>query len=132
MIAESTTRSPSPVESAPTDVRAVLVGDSVALSLFAAYQPGLVPGLTVLPGTEFGCGLVPYDAALNGAKMPITEQCRQWEQQRSQRIAGSGANLGCPVRRALGAVRQVDRRACPLHRPSVESRDCRRLCPGAG
>mgnify|MGYP000853860266 FL=1 len=94
VIAESTTRSPSPVESAPTDVRAVLVGDSVALSLFAAYQPGLVPGLTVLPGTEFGCGLVPYDAALNGAKMPMTDQCRQWEQQRAQRIAASGANLG--------------------------------------
>lgn len=94
VIAESATRTPSPTATAASDVRAILVGDSVALSLYAAYQPGLVPGLSVLPGTEFGCGLVPYDAALNGAKMPVTQQCLQWEKDRAARIAGSGANLG--------------------------------------
>lgn len=92
VIAESATRTPTP--RAPSDVRAVLAGDSVALSLYAAYQPGLVPGLTVAPSTEFGCGLVPYDAALNGAKMPVTDQCAQWEQARAQRLASAGANLG--------------------------------------
>jgi peptidoglycan/LPS O-acetylase OafA/YrhL len=98
-IAESATRAPSPAATpavSPTaqEARAVLVGDSVALSLFAAYQPGLVPGLTVLPGTEFGCGLVPYDVALNGAKLPTTAQCRAWEEQRAAGIAASGATLG--------------------------------------
>ncbi len=95
-IAASATRSPSPVASTPVtgDVRAMLVGDSIALSLFSAYRPDLVPGLSVLPGTEFGCGLVPYEVALNGAKLPVRAECKTWEQQRAQRIASSGANLG--------------------------------------
>jgi peptidoglycan/LPS O-acetylase OafA/YrhL len=95
-IAASATRSASPVASEPIigDVRAILLGDSVALSMFSAYRPGLVPGLSVLPGTEFGCGLVPYEVALNGAKLPVRAECKTWEQQRAQRIASSGANLG--------------------------------------
>ena len=99
-IAASATRSPSPAPS-PTssepvtgDVRAMLVGDSVALSMFSAYTPGLVPGLSVLPGTEFGCGMVPYEAALNGAPMPFRGECKTWDAQRAQRIASSGATLG--------------------------------------
>lgn len=95
-IAASATRTPSPAASEPAigDVRAILMGDSVALSMFAAYEPGLVPGLSVLPGTEFGCGLVPYDVALNGAKLTVRAECETWEQQRAQRIASSGATLG--------------------------------------
>lgn len=96
-IAASATRSPSAVPSASPvvgDVRAMLVGDSIPLSMYAAYRPGLVPGLSVLPGTEFGCGLVPFDIAVNGAKIGIRPECEIWEQQRAQRIASSGANLG--------------------------------------
>ena len=99
-IRDAATQTPTPV--APTvsaspigqDVRAVLVGDSVALSLVAAYQPGATTGLTPLPGTEFGCGLVPFQAAINGAPMPLGEECLAWEEQRAGRIAASGANLG--------------------------------------
>ena len=90
---------PSP-SSRPTEqpvdeeVRAILVGDSIALSLVAAFRPGSTEDLTVLPGTEFGCGLVPFQAALNGAPMPVRDECLVWEDQREQRIATSGANLG--------------------------------------
>ena len=102
-IRDSATRSPSPVPTSPApttqatpvaeDVRAILVGDSVALSLFAAYQPDSTGGLTVLPGTEFGCGLVPFDAALNGTRMPVRDECATWDRGRAQRIAASGANF---------------------------------------
>jgi peptidoglycan/LPS O-acetylase OafA/YrhL len=103
-IRDAATRAPSPTPTplAPTpqspppteDVRALLLGDSVALSLFAAYETGSTSGLTVLPGTEFGCGLVPYAAALNGAEMPVRPECEVWERERAGRIAASGANLG--------------------------------------
>ncbi|MCU0278556.1 MAG: hypothetical protein MUE31_06655, partial [Candidatus Nanopelagicales bacterium] len=99
-IRDSATRSPTPsVTPTPSgtapveDVRAILVGDSVALSLFSAF-PGKPAGLTVLPGTEFGCGLVPFEVALNGARLPVREECARWETQRAGRIAESGANLG--------------------------------------
>ena len=108
-IAASATRSPSPISTstpAPSDVRAVLVGDSIALSLYAAYQPALIPGLSVYPGTEFGCGLVPYDVALNGAPIKARAQCQTWEQQRAQRIASAGANLGVMF---VGPWEQYDR-----------------------
>jgi SGNH domain (fused to AT3 domains) len=101
-IRDSATEAPSPTApaedrpvAAPEDVRAVLVGDSIALSLYSAYQPGLIEGLTVLPGTEFGCGLVPYRAAVAGAPMPpIRPECVNWEQERAGRIGASGASLG--------------------------------------
>jgi hypothetical protein len=100
-IRDSATRTPSPTVSAPgtaapvdEEVRAILVGDSIALSLFTAYRPGATEDLTVLPGTEFGCGLVPFEAALNGAPMPVREECRKWDEQRGERVAASGATLG--------------------------------------
>ena len=85
---------PTPAESVDTQVRAILVGDSVALSLFAAYRPEAADDLSVLPGTEFGCGLVLFEAALNGAPMPLRKECRAWDEQRAERIAASGATLG--------------------------------------
>ena len=93
------TSTPSPTSSASDpaveeEVRAILVGDSVALSLFAAYTPGTIRDMSVLPGTEFGCGLVPFEAAINGSPMPLRDECVTWEAQRRQRIAESGANLG--------------------------------------
>ncbi len=113
-IRDSVTRSPTPMASAsvptatePTgDVRAILVGDSVALSLFAAFQPESTPGLSVLPGTEFGCGLVPYEAALNGAPMPLRDECRAWDEQRGSRIASSGADFAAVF---AGPWEQYDR-----------------------
>ncbi len=91
----SRTPSPSPGATVPIEgVRAILVGDSVALSLYAAYPPDTIDGLTVLPGTEFGCGLFPFDAALNGVQMPVQPECARWERERADRIALSGANLG--------------------------------------
>ena len=101
-IRDSATRSPSPVPTSPgpatpapaQDVRAILVGDSIALSLFAAYEPGSVAGFAVLPGTEFGCGVVPFDAALNDVRMPVRPECAKWDAERDSRIAASGATLG--------------------------------------
>ncbi|MEZ5157374.1 MAG: acyltransferase family protein [Candidatus Nanopelagicales bacterium] len=109
-IRDSATRSASP-HASPTsgpveDVRAVLVGDSVALSLYAAFEPDEVPGLSVLPGTEFGCGLVPFEVALNGAKLPIRDECAKWSMERAGRISASGANLGVMF---VGPWEQYDR-----------------------
>lgn len=85
----------SPRQPGLTDeVLAVVVGDSVPLSLTAAYTPDLVPGLAVTPAIEFGCGMVPFEAALNSAKMPLRPECATWDEQRADRIAASGATLG--------------------------------------
>lgn len=92
--ATSAPATPGASATAVTEVHAVLVGDSVPLSLFAAYQPGSVQGLTVTPGVQFGCGVVPFEAALNGARMPMPHECRIWEEVRADQIAASGANLG--------------------------------------
>jgi lysophospholipase L1-like esterase len=102
VVRDSASRSPSPVPSSPgpatqapvQEVRAILVGDSIALSLFAAYEPDSVAGFAVLPGTEFGCGVVPFDAALNALRMPIRAECARWDAERASRIAASGASLG--------------------------------------
>ncbi len=112
------TASPSTTATQPDqDVRAILVGDSVALSLFAAF-PGDIPGFSVLPGTEFGCGLVPFEAAVNGTPMPFRPECKAWEEQRASRIAASGANLGVLF---AGPWEQYDRwidgRAVPFTDP---------------
>ncbi len=99
---------PTPTSTATAaveDVRAVLVGDSVALSLFSAF-PGKPAGLSVYPGTEFGCGLVPFEVALNGARLPVREECTRWETQRAGRIAESGANLAAVF---AGPWEQYDR-----------------------
>lgn len=88
---------PSPsrsLEPTTEQTRAVLVGDSVALSLYAAYLPEIQRGLTVAPGSEFGCGVVPFETSVNGVRYPVTAQCQQWQEQRADRIANTGANLG--------------------------------------
>jgi len=103
------TPSPPPIQASPSadrPVRAMLIGDSIALSLFSAYQPGSVPGLEVLPGTEFGCGLVPFEASLNGVRQPIRPECVEWDRQRESRIAASGADLAVVF---VGPWEQYDR-----------------------
>ncbi len=94
VIAQAASPQPTTSSTPGGDMRAVLVGDSVPLSLVAAFKTGDVPGLTVLPGTEFGCGLVPYETALNGNRLPMRAECQRWNQDRAQRIEDAGAELG--------------------------------------
>lgn len=108
------TQSPQPARSAsqpqrqpvgPT--RAVLVGDSNALSLYAAYKPNLVPGLAVAPGTEFGCGVAPYNAMINGQQLSVPDKCWQWVRtNRLTQIRSASANLGVLF---AGSWEQYDR-----------------------
>ena len=108
------TQSPRPAQSAsqpqraplgPT--RAVLVGDSNALSLYAAYTPDLVPGLAVAPGTEFGCGVAPYNAMIDGQQQTVPDKCWQWVRtNRLAQIRASSANLGVLF---AGSWEQYDR-----------------------
>jgi len=76
------------------DVRALLTGDSVPLSLFAAYRGHEVKGLEVQPAVQFGCGMVPFDAALNGVEIPVRDECALWDRERKYRIAAKGGTLG--------------------------------------
>jgi hypothetical protein len=112
-IRDSATRTPASPASTPSasasadrTVRAILVGDSIALSLFAAYEPGSTPGLEVLPGTEFGCGLVPYEASLNGVRQPVRPECATWDAERAERIAAADPDLAVMF---VGPWEQYDR-----------------------
>ncbi|MGV1035392.1 MAG: acyltransferase family protein [Candidatus Nanopelagicales bacterium] len=86
---------------------AVLVGDSNALSLFAAYTPNLIRNLNVAPGTEFGCGVAPFTAAINGEPMTVPNKCWQWvRSNRNKQIKAANANLGVLF---AGSWEQYDR-----------------------
>ncbi|MGB5016598.1 MAG: acyltransferase family protein [Candidatus Nanopelagicales bacterium] len=86
---------------------AVLVGDSNALSLFAAYTPNLIRNLSVAPGTEFGCGVAPFTASINGEPMTVPNKCWQWvRSNRNKQIRAANANLGVLF---AGSWEQYDR-----------------------
>ena len=101
-----------PVTAAPTPTadgrhRAVLLGDSNALSLYAGFKSEDAPALSVAPATEFGCGVVPFDAAVEGRRMPTAEKCRAWVagNRRAQLVAAQ-ADIGVLF---AGSWEQYDR-----------------------
>jgi hypothetical protein len=80
---------------APGDHTVVLVGDSQALSLFAAVrdQPG--PGVTVRLVMRLGCGVVPYVAVSGGMQLaPEQPLCGDWARTREAEIASAQADIG--------------------------------------
>ena len=110
--------SPSPDAAAPGGAKRahgrpvvrdiVLVGDSQALSLFAAARDRPGRGVTLRLVTRFGCGVVPYVAAARGQVLePPQPLCRDWARQREAEIASAGATLGVLF---AGTWEQYDRR----------------------
>lgn len=57
--------------------RVVLLGDSQALALSDLY-PADMTDLAVTPALRFGCGLVPYEADIEGQRMTIPQECGPW------------------------------------------------------
>ena len=85
----------------------VLVGDSQALSLFAAVKDAPGKDLTVRVATRFGCGVVPYVATADGVTLsPQEPLCSDWAKAREQEIATAQADLGVLF---AGAWEQYDR-----------------------
>lgn len=73
----------------------VLVGDSQAVSLFAAVRDNPGDGLTVLVASRLGCGVVPFTATAKGVVLqPQAPLCDEWAQQREGEIASAHADLG--------------------------------------
>ncbi|MGH3330445.1 MAG: acyltransferase family protein [Nocardioidaceae bacterium] len=91
-------RPTSPHETSPQvhPVRSiVLVGDSQALSLFAAVRNAPGTGLTLHVATRFGCGVVPYVATAEGVRLtPQQPLCGDWAKAREWEIASASADLG--------------------------------------
>jgi hypothetical protein len=73
----------------------VLVGDSRALSLFAAVKDDPGPGLTLRLATRLGCGVTPYTAMSRGVLLePQQPLCREWSKARESEIAVAQADVG--------------------------------------
>jgi peptidoglycan/LPS O-acetylase OafA/YrhL len=99
----------APIATAGPDdgYRAVLVGDSNSLSLFAGFKAEDVPRLSLAPAAEFGCGVVPFDAAVEGRRMPAAEKCGDWVAgNRHAQIAAAQADIGVLF---AGSWEQYDR-----------------------
>ncbi|MGH3331014.1 MAG: SGNH hydrolase domain-containing protein, partial [Nocardioidaceae bacterium] len=73
----------------------VLVGDSQALSLFAAVRSAPGEGLTLHVATRFGCGVAPYVATAEGVTLrPQQPLCGDWVRAREWEIAAAEADMG--------------------------------------
>ncbi|MFB9316612.1 acyltransferase family protein [Cryptosporangium minutisporangium] len=73
----------------------LLVGDSNALSLFAAVRedPGADVSLSI--ATRFGCGVVPYTASVEGKPLsPEQPLCTDWSATREMEIEAAAPSVG--------------------------------------
>ena len=87
--------------------RVVLLGDSNALSLFAGFKPEDAPGLSATPAIEFGCGVAPYDAAIEGKQAKMLDACKTWVAgNRDKQLAAADAEVGILF---AGSWEQYDR-----------------------
>lgn len=119
-VAASATKTPTPVASPSAaggadaePIHVVLAGDSTPLSLFATYKPEFAPGLVLSPAIEFGCGVAPYESAIDGAKVPLDPKCTAWDAERARRIAMAYSVPGLPENKLgvlfAGSWEQYDR-----------------------
>ena len=87
--------------------RIELVGDSNALSMFAAVRTDPGAGVTLSIATRFGCGVVPYTAAIEGKPIsPERPLCTDWAAARAQEIATQNPSVGVLF---AGSWEQYDR-----------------------
>ena len=85
----------------------LLVGDSNALSLFAAVRddPGANVSLSI--ATRFGCGVVPYTASVEGKPLsPEQPLCTDWDAARELEIEAAAPSVGVLF---AGSWEQYDR-----------------------
>ncbi|WP_170323448.1 acyltransferase family protein [Cryptosporangium phraense] len=75
--------------------KVLLVGDSNTLSLFAAVRDDPGPDVTLSIATRFGCGVVPYTAAIEGKPVsPEEPLCTDWAAQREMEIEAAQPTVG--------------------------------------
>lgn len=85
--------------------RVALLGDSQVLALAQLY-PGDMTGLNVAPVLEFGCGLVPYEADIDGERMTLPDVCATWPDHYRAKLAELDPQVGVMV---AGSWEQYDR-----------------------
>jgi peptidoglycan/LPS O-acetylase OafA/YrhL len=95
----------APSRRAPRTV--LFVGDSNALSIYAAARDRAGRRVTLAMATRFGCGVVPYTAAIQGR--PVSSQqplCDDWVAAREKEIAAADADVAVLF---AGSWEQYDR-----------------------
>ncbi|GAA0227940.1 acyltransferase family protein [Cryptosporangium japonicum] len=87
--------------------KVLLVGDSNALSLFAAVRDDPGAGLSLSIATRFGCGVVPYTASVEGKPLsPEQPLCTDWAATRELEIESAQPSVGVLF---AGSWEQYDR-----------------------
>lgn len=72
----------------------LFVGDSNALSVFAAVRDRPGRGWSVAIATRFGCGVLPYTAVADGVVLtPAQPLCSDWERARAGEISAQPADV---------------------------------------
>ncbi|WP_073259125.1 acyltransferase family protein [Cryptosporangium aurantiacum] len=85
----------------------LLVGDSNALSLFAAVRDDPGPDVNLSIATRFGCGVVPYTASVEGKPLsPEQPLCTDWAAVREMEIEAAAPSVGVLF---AGSWEQYDR-----------------------
>jgi hypothetical protein len=91
----------------PSGGSVLFVGDSNALSIFAAVADAPGAGWSVAIATRFGCGVVPYTAIADGVVLrPQQPLCRNWERARRSEVRAQPAEIGLLF---VGGWEQYDR-----------------------
>lgn len=87
--------------------KVLLVGDSNALSLFAAVRDDPGPDVSLSIATRFGCGVVPYTASVEGKPLsPEQPLCTDWAAARELEIEAATPSVGVLF---AGSWEQYDR-----------------------
>ncbi|WP_035857887.1 acyltransferase family protein [Cryptosporangium arvum] len=87
--------------------KVLLVGDSNALSLFAAVRDDPGPELSLSIATRFGCGVAPYTASVEGKPLsPEQPLCTDWAAAREMEIEAAQPSVGVLF---AGSWEQYDR-----------------------
>ncbi|MFG1926335.1 acyltransferase family protein [Cryptosporangium sp. NPDC048952] len=85
----------------------LLVGDSNALSLFAAVRDDPGQNVSLSIATRFGCGVVPYTASVEGKPLsPEQPLCTDWAAAREMEIEAATPSVGVLF---AGSWEQYDR-----------------------
>lgn len=85
----------------------LLVGDSNALSLFAAVRDDPGPDVSLSIATRFGCGVAPYTASVEGKPLsPEQPLCTDWAAAREREIEAATPSVGVLF---AGSWEQYDR-----------------------
>lgn len=104
------------------DLRILVVGDSVALSLGYYFDPGLVGGATAKTKAVLGCGVVDGITLYGGRSFPSRPECQTWPTEWHEGVTTFRPNLAVVVVGAWEVFdREVDGRLLKVGTPEWRS-----------